>query len=143
MSWWLRLLLLRRLWLAGAVVLGAALAALAVYSWVELARFERVEARRTAFVYAAPQTLAPGVHVRLADLAGTLARLHYMETRASPRAPGQFRLTASRWELSLRGLPGLVEFERRGPSGKRHPQRVADEVSNVMIGLFTGRKLRK
>ena len=75
MSWWLRLLLLRRLWLAGAVVLGAALAALAVYSWVELARFERVEARRTAFVYAAPQTLAPGVHVRLADLAGTLARL--------------------------------------------------------------------
>jgi penicillin-binding protein 1B len=97
---------LRGVGLVGVLVLGLAALALVVYSWVELARFERVEARRTAFVYAAPQALAPGVHVRLADLAGTLARLHYTETREAPKAPGQFRRSATAWDLSLRGLPG-------------------------------------
>jgi penicillin-binding protein 1B len=105
-SWWLRRLLARQVWSVGAALVVLALLALVVYSWVELARFERVEARRTAFVYAAPQALAPGVHVRLADLTGTLARLHYTETRGSPAAPGQFRRGPTRWELSLRGLPG-------------------------------------
>jgi penicillin-binding protein 1B len=92
--------------LAGVLVLGLGALALVIYSWVELARFERVEVRRTAFVYAAPQALAPGVHVRLADLAGTLARLHYTETHEAPKAPGQFRRSATAWDLSLRGLPG-------------------------------------
>ncbi|HEX3177562.1 MAG TPA: PBP1A family penicillin-binding protein [Methylomirabilota bacterium] len=101
-----RRLTLSRLGLAAIVLIGLALVALLVYSWVELARFDRVEARRTAFVYAAPQALAVGVHVRHADLLGTLTRLHYTETRQAPQAPGQFRRGAAQWDLSLRGLPG-------------------------------------
>ena len=109
---WPRRVRLLHVGLVGAVVLGLALLALVTYSWVELARFERVEARRTAFVYAAPQPLTAGVHVRHADLAGTLARLHYAETRDAPQAPGQFRRSAARWELSLRGLPGAGGAQR-------------------------------
>jgi penicillin-binding protein 1B len=105
-NWWRRRLTLRTLALAGAVVLGLAGLALVAYSWTELARFERVEARRTAFVYAAPQPLAPGVHVRLADLAGTLTRLHYTETREAPKAPGQYQRRPTEWDISLRGSPG-------------------------------------
>ena len=112
MKWWPRRVTLPLLGLAGAVVLGLAVLALVVYSWVELARFERVEARRTAFVYAAPQALAPGVHVKQADLAGALVRLHYTETRQSPQAPGQFRRGANEWELSLRGLSGSGAAQR-------------------------------
>jgi penicillin-binding protein 1B len=110
--WWPRRVTLPKLGLAGAVVLGLAVLALIVYSWVELARFERVEARRTAFVYAAPQALAPGVHVKHADLAGTLTRLHYTETRQSLKEPGQFRRGATDWEISLRGLPGSSAAQR-------------------------------
>ncbi|PYO50474.1 MAG: hypothetical protein DMD84_15520, partial [Candidatus Rokuibacteriota bacterium] len=53
-----------------AAVGGVALLALVVYSAVELARFDRVETRRAALVYAAPQPLAAGVQVKIADLAG-------------------------------------------------------------------------
>jgi penicillin-binding protein 1B len=125
-SWWPRRPTLRQVGLAGAAILGLAVLALVVYSWVELARFERVEARRTAFVYAAPEALAPGVHVRLVDLAGTLRRLHYSETKDPPRAPGQFRRTATQWDVSLRGLPGA------GP-----PQRVQLELRNERIVRVT------
>jgi penicillin-binding protein 1B len=94
------------------VALGAAslallaLVALAIYSSIELARFDRVEVRRGALVYAAPQPLALGVHIRLTDLAGTLARLSYTETRSAPSAPGQYRRANGTWEIYLRGLPG-------------------------------------
>ena len=128
MNWWPRRVTLRQLGLAGAVVLGLAVLALVVYSWVELARFERVEARRTAFVYAAPQALAPGVHVRLADLAGTLIRLQYTETKDVPKAPGQFRRGAQGdvvqiWladpagntvELATPTIWGIAESNRNG-----------------------------
>ena len=96
----------------GAFVLGLGGLALVAYSWTELARFERVEARRTAFVYAAPQPLAPGVHVRLADLTGTLARLHYTETRDVPQAPGQYQRRPAEWQISLRGVPGAASAQR-------------------------------
>jgi len=79
------------------------LVALAIYSSVELARFERVEERRATFVYAAPQPLVTGVHVRRVDLAGTLARLKYVDSRAVAPAPGQFRRVGSAWEIHLRG----------------------------------------
>jgi hypothetical protein len=75
-------------WLAGLVLLPVMM--LAVYSWIELARFAQVESRRAVIIYAAGQTLAPGVHVRLVDLAGTLARLGYVETRNLPDAPDSF-----------------------------------------------------
>jgi penicillin-binding protein 1B len=105
-NWWRRYLTLRTIALAGAAIAGLAVIALVAYSWSELARFERVEARRTAFVYAEPQALAPGVHVRHADLAGILARLHYTETHGPPQAPGQFQRRPNEWQISLRGLPG-------------------------------------
>ena len=106
MTWWRRYLTLRTLALAAAIVFAVGGLTLVAYSWTELARFERVEARRTAFVYAAPQPLAPGVHVRLADLAGTLARLHYTETRDAPQAPGQYLRRPTEWQISLRGSAG-------------------------------------
>lgn len=105
MNRWPRRLSLRLVALAAVLAVGAALLALVVYSWVELRRFERVEARRTAFVYAAPQALARGVHVRLADLPGTLSRLQYTEVPDPPAAPGQFRRGAAAWDLYLRGTP--------------------------------------
>ena len=89
-----------------AAVGGVALLALLVYSAVELARFDRVEARRAALVYAAPQPLAAGVQVKIADLAGTLTRLSYKETPGAPDAPGQFHRAEGDWEIHLRGLPG-------------------------------------
>src|SRR5438309_3078728 len=74
-----------------------------VYSIVELVRFERADARRTTYVYASGQSLAPGVHVQRIALAATLTRLGYDETRATPRAPGQFRRAGGSWEIFLRG----------------------------------------
>src|SRR2546429_1030963 len=91
---------------------GVALLALVVYSAVELARFERVETRRAALVYAAPQPLAAGVQVKIADLAGTLTRLSYTETPGVPDAPGQFHRAEGDWEIHLRGLPGLSRAQR-------------------------------
>src|SRR2546430_12992457 len=91
---------------------GLALLALLVYSAVELARFDRVETRRAALVYAAPQALAAGVQVNVADLAGTLTRLSYTETPGAPDAPGQFHRAEGDWEIHLRGLPGLSRAQR-------------------------------
>src|SRR5260370_22860244 len=76
--------------------------ALAVYSSIELVRFERVETRRTLVVYAPGQTLFRGMHVRMIDLTGTLSRLGYVETRALPTPPRQFRRPPVRWEVFLR-----------------------------------------
>jgi len=111
-NWSRRYLSLRVIGLAAALVVGVAGLALVSYSWAELARFERVEARRTAFVYAAPQPLAVGVHVRHADLAGILTRLHYTETRDAPQAPGQYQRRPNEWQITLRGLPGAGEAQR-------------------------------
>jgi penicillin-binding protein 1B len=93
--------------LAGLTVL-ATLAA-AVSSTLELRRFARAEARRSLFVYMAGQRLAPGVHVRLIDLAGTLGRLGYTEVRGTPSAPGQFRRGQAVWDIIPRGGEGSRE----------------------------------
>jgi penicillin-binding protein 1B len=87
-----------------ALVVSASLGliGLAVYSSFQLARFQRAEARRTSYVYAAGQPLVPGLNVRVADLAGTLARLQYVETTRTPTAPGQFRRAPGRWDIYLR-----------------------------------------
>jgi penicillin-binding protein 1B len=111
-NWWRPSGGLRLAASAAAILLGFGIFALVLYSWVELGRFERVEARRTAFVYSAPQPLAPGVHVRLADLRGTLSRLHYIETKDVPREPGQFRRRGAGWDLYLRGFPGMADAQR-------------------------------
>ncbi len=93
-------------WFAFFVSLGVAAglvgATVATYTAVELHRFERAEARRAVLIYAAGQELAPGVNVRAVDLAGTLARLKYAESRAAPVAPGQYRRTPTTWEIWAR-----------------------------------------
>src|SRR5262249_34052020 len=50
--------------------------------------------------------LAVGVHVKIADLPGTLARLSYTETRGEPD-PGHFRRDGGGGDIHLRGMPGL------------------------------------
>ena len=100
----------------GGVVLVSIIVA---YSWSELARFDRVEASRATVVYAAPQALVPGLNVRQAGLADTLARLRYAEMRDGPGRPGQFRRGPGIWEIFLRGHapdtpPQLIRVEIRG-----------------------------
>ncbi|HEU4370677.1 MAG TPA: PBP1A family penicillin-binding protein [Methylomirabilota bacterium] len=99
---------LRMLGLGLAGLLALFVLGLGVYSFLALARFERVEARRATYVYAAPQVLAAGVHVRRADLAGTLARLKYVESRGAPDAPGQYRRAGAAWDIHLRGAAGAA-----------------------------------
>ncbi|HEX6209248.1 MAG TPA: PBP1A family penicillin-binding protein [Methylomirabilota bacterium] len=99
---------LRVVGLAAGTLLALLLVVLVVYSVVALSRFERVEARRATYVYAGAQPLVPGVHVRRIDLAGTLARLKYVEGRGTPAAPGQYRRTGSAWDIYLRGGSGVA-----------------------------------
>jgi penicillin-binding protein 1B len=119
----------RRLALAAvalAAVLVIVLLALVAYSSIELRRFERVEAQRATFMYAAPLTLVGGVHVRRVDLAGTLARLKYAETPGTPVVPGQYRRTGNVWDIYLRGSPG--------PGGQRVRIETRDErVTRVVL----------
>jgi penicillin-binding protein 1B len=94
-------LVLVALGLSAAMVLG--LAALATYTAVEVARFDRALARRGTLVHAAAQRLAPGFNVRTLDLAGTLARLGYDEAAMEPVRPGQFHRAAGTWAIYVRG----------------------------------------
>src|SRR5713101_5595162 len=110
---WLRMRRLRALGIGAGAGLALLLVALAVYSAVALARFERVEERRATFVYAAAQPLVTGINVRSVDLAGTLARLKYRDSHDAPPVPGQFRRLAGAWEIHLRsaaGAPVRVEI---------------------------------
>src|SRR5262245_8678050 len=86
-----------------ALLLAVAIGGPFAYSAIELARFERADARRATFIYAAGQSLAPGTHVQRIGLAATLSRLGYTETRAVPHSPGQFRRVGADWELVPRG----------------------------------------
>ena len=112
--------------------------ALAAYSSIELARFERMESRRAVVVYAAGQTLSRGTHVRMIDLAGTLGRLGYVETRALPTARGQFRRTSDAWDVSLRdGEP--IHLEIGGERIVRITRHGRDVESAVLEGeVLTG-----
>ena len=110
-----------------AGVAGVALLALVIYSAVELARFDRVEARRAALIYAMPQPLAVGVHIKIADLAGTLTRLSYTETRAAPQAPGQFHRASGAWDIHL-PLECTVAPAVSRDSGRTRRRRQAHEV---------------
>ena len=90
-----------------ALVVGLVLA-LVAYSAIALSRFERVESRRATYVYAGAQPLVPGLQVRRVDLAGTLARLKYLESRNAPSAPGQYRRAGNAWDIHLRGGGGVA-----------------------------------
>jgi penicillin-binding protein 1B len=91
----------RRWALIAAIV--AVAAAPVMYSVIELRKFERADARRATFIYAAGQTLSPGVHVQRVGLVATLARLGYKETRSVPPSPGLFRRSSDGWDIYLRG----------------------------------------
>src|SRR5882724_4237242 len=97
----IRLLGWKRLVLVAGIV--ATISAPFVYSMIELARFERADARRATFIYASGQSLAPGVHVQRVGLAATLGRLGYSETRTAPPSPGHFRRSGGSWDIYLRG----------------------------------------
>jgi len=90
--------------LALVVVVGSALA---LYTAHALARFERVEARRSTLLYAAPPVLRQGVSVTALDLAGLLGRLGYRESRTAP-GPGQFSRTDSAWDINVAGAAPIV-----------------------------------
>jgi len=98
----------RTLGLAAAALFAVLAIVLVVYSSVALSRFARVETRRATYVYAAAQPLIAGLQVRRIDLAGTLGRLKYVESRGAPSAPGQFRRAGSSWDIFLRGGAGVA-----------------------------------
>ncbi|MGH7420079.1 MAG: PBP1A family penicillin-binding protein [Candidatus Rokuibacteriota bacterium] len=105
-GWWGgRVRRLRRRALFAGALLGVLVlvgSGLALYSARALSRFERVEARRSTVLYAAPPVLRPGVHVGALDLAGILSRLGYRETRGAS-APGQFSRSGSAWDIHVAG----------------------------------------
>ena len=101
--WEGRFRILRRLTLFAGALLGILVVVaggLAIYSARALSKFERVEARRSTLLYAAPPMLRPGVSVSALDLAGLLGRLGYRESRSAP-GPGQFSRTDSAWDINV------------------------------------------
>ena len=101
--WEGRFRVLRRLTLFGAALLGILIlvgGGLAIYSARALSKFERVEARRSTLLYAAPPMLRAGVSVTALDLAGLLGRLGYRESRGAA-GPGQFSRTDGAWDINV------------------------------------------
>ena len=110
---------------------GLMLLALGIYSTIELRRFARAEALRSTYVYAAPQVLIPGLHVRRVDLAGTLARLKYVETRGAPQTPGEFHRAANTWDVYLRAAEGAAARRVRLELRDERVTRVTRDGDNV------------
>ena len=109
--------------LAGSLAVGAV--AVATYTGVELARFERALARRATVIYTAGQPLAPGFNVRAIELTDTLARLGYRETGTAPVRPGQFQRAGIAWEIWVHGSLDAA--------GGRRPARLRLELDGDRI----------
>jgi penicillin-binding protein 1B len=119
--WEGRFRVLRRLTLFAAVLLGLMVVVgggLAIYSARALSRFERVEARRSTLIYAAPPVLRSGVSVGGLDLAGILGRLGYRESRTTA-GPGQFSRSDSAWDINVGRGSGGAERVSLTVSGGR------------------------
>lgn len=118
----------RRTLFAGALlaILMLVGSGLAIYAARALSRFERVEARRSTVLYAAPPVLRPGVHVGALDLAGILSRVGYRETR-NPSAPGQFSRSDSAWDIHVPG-PGAGHVTLAVSGGRITQLRQGDAV---------------
>ena len=123
----------RRTLFAGALLAILVLvgSGLAIYAARALSRFERVEARRSTVLYAAPPVLRAGVHVGALDLAGILSRVGYRETR-NPGAPGQFSRSESVWDIRVAG-PGAGRVTLAVSGGRitqlRHGDAVVQSVA--------------
>ncbi len=115
-----------RRWALIAAIISVA-GAPVIYSAIELHKFERADARRATFIYAAGQTLAPGVHVQRVGLAATLARLGYKESRSVPPSPGLFRRSSEGWDIYLRG----GEETGAGPAQLVRLQLADDRITKV------------
>jgi penicillin-binding protein 1B len=122
---------------AGILLLAIGLAA---YTRHALSQFAADESQRTAYIFSAGQRLVPGVHVRLIDLAGTLARLGYRETTSDPTRPGEFRRATGSWHIMLHAsddpaaapAPRDVVLELRG---ERIARVVVDGVEAKRVRL--------
>jgi penicillin-binding protein 1B len=123
----------RRTLFAGALLAILVLvgSGLAIYAARALSRFERVEARRSTVLYAAPPVLRPGVHVGALDLGGILSRVGYRETR-NPGGPGQFSRSESAWDIHVAG-PGAGRVTLAVSRGRitqlRHGDAVVQSVA--------------
>ena len=135
--WEGRFRVLRRLTLFAAALFGVLVlvaGGLAIYSARALSKFERVEARRSTVLYAAPPVLRPGVSVGALDLAGILGRLGYRETR-SAAGPGQFSRSDGAWDIAVgsgNGGAGRVSLTVSGGRITRLRQNGA-EVQSVAL----------
>jgi penicillin-binding protein 1B len=105
-------------------LVGLFLVALVIYTATELRRFERAEARRGTLVYTGGQWVGPGVNLRVVNLAGSLERLRYAETRGRPGAPGQFQRRPDGWEIVVR---------TSAESGRHAPRRVRLDTRDERI----------
>jgi len=117
--------------LAVMVVVGGGLA---IYALRALSKFERVEARRSTLLYAAPPVLRPGVSVQALDLAGLLGRLGYREGRGAA-GPGQFSRTDSAWDINVGSGAGGAGRINLTVSGGRigHLRQNGVEVQSVAL----------
>jgi penicillin-binding protein 1B len=111
--------------LVPVIVLVLGLVGLVTHTAVEVARFERADARQTTLIYAAGQPLVGGMNLRTVDLIRTLGRLGYVETGPPPSAPGQFRRGAGAWDIVL--------HEREAPAGAHAPERVRLEIRDDRV----------
>ena len=135
--WEGRFRVLRRLTLFAAALLGILVVVgggLAIYSLRALSKFERVEARRSTLLYAAPPVLRSGVSVGAFDLAGILGRLGYREARTAA-GPGQFSRSDSAWDIYVGSGAGGAGRVSLTVSGGRitHLRQNGTEVQTVAL----------
>jgi penicillin-binding protein 1B len=134
-GWWDRIRGMRRLSLVGLILLALVVlfvGGTALYAARALSRFERVEARRSTVLYAAPPILRPGVNVTALDLAGLLGRLGYRETKGAGGA-GQFSRTDGTWDIRVDGTAaGRVTLSVAG-NRITHLRQGATEVESVAL----------
>jgi penicillin-binding protein 1B len=91
----------RLLAMLGLAILTGPPVVFGIWTWRTAASVDLSRLEDAALIYAAGQTLTPGVSVEAADLPGVLRRLGYRETQAPPAAPGQFRRGTGVWDLHL------------------------------------------